>query len=185
MLLDFIKNGLVSGILCSLMAIGFALVYNTTKIFHIAAAAFYVFAAYMFYWFVDYFNWPIILAACIAIVLTMGLSLLTDVSIYRPLNRRKASNNVAMIASIGVMTVIVNVLIMCFKSGTKMIDGSISPLVGNTTITEREMWLFVAGCIAIALFLVFIPAQSSCVGRICRAAQSSSGVRAMAMVMPQ
>ena len=45
---QFIINGLITGVLYSLLAIGFALVYNTTRVFHIAAAGIYVFAAYMF-----------------------------------------------------------------------------------------------------------------------------------------
>lgn len=35
--LQFIINGLITGLLYSLLAIGFALVYNTTHIFRIAA----------------------------------------------------------------------------------------------------------------------------------------------------
>lgn len=37
-MLQFIINGLITGILCSLLAIGFALVYNTTHIFHTAGS---------------------------------------------------------------------------------------------------------------------------------------------------
>ena len=47
MIWQFIINGLITGILYSLLAIGFALVYNTTRIFHIAATGIYVFAAYI------------------------------------------------------------------------------------------------------------------------------------------
>ncbi len=49
MIWQFIINGLITGILYSLLAIGIALVYNTTSIFHITAAGIYVFAAYMFF----------------------------------------------------------------------------------------------------------------------------------------
>ena len=158
MLTQFLINGLITGILYSLLAIGFALVYNTTKLFHIAAAAIYVFAAFMFYLFAVTFGLPIIAAAFIAIVLTMGLSLLTDVAVYRPLKKRKASNNVAMIASIGMMTVIVNLLAMCFGNETKMIDNVTPPPfpMGNAIITVPQMWQLVVGCIVIAVFLVFI-----------------------------
>lgn len=38
MLLQFIINGLITGLLYSLLAIGYALVYKITHIFHIAAA---------------------------------------------------------------------------------------------------------------------------------------------------
>ena len=155
---QFIVNGFITGVLYSLLAIGFALVYNTTKLFHIAAAAIYVFAAYMFYWFAVTFGLPVFVGAIIAIVLTMGLSLLTDVSIYRPLKKRNASNNVAMIASIGMMTVIVNLLAMFFGNETKVIDNTIhrSFSIGNIIITTPQMWQLVVGSIVIVVFLVFI-----------------------------
>ena len=155
---QFIVNGFITGVLYSLLAIGFALVYNTTKLFHIVAAAIYVFAAYMFYLFAVSFELPVFVGALIAIVLTMGLSLLTDVSVYRPLKKRKASNNVAMIASIGMMTVIVNLLAMFFGNETKAIDNTIhrSFSVGNIIITTPQMWQLVIGSIVIAIFMVFI-----------------------------
>ena len=155
---QFIVNGFITGILYSLLAIGFALVYNTTKLFHIVSAAIYVFAAYMFYLFAVTFELPVLVAVLIAIVLTMGLSLVTDVSVYRPLKKRKASNNVAMIASIGMMTVIVNLLAMFFGNETKVIDNTIhrSFNVGNIIVTTPQMWQLVVGCAVIALFLVFI-----------------------------
>lgn len=155
---QFLINGIITGILYSLLAIGFSLVYNTTKLFHIAAAAIYVFAAFMFYWFAVAFGLPVIVGAIIAILLTMGLSLLTDVSVYRPLKKRKASNNVAMIASIGMMTVIVNLLAMFFGNETKVIDNTIhrSFSLGNIIITTPQMWQLVVGGVVIVLFLVFI-----------------------------
>ena len=155
---QFLVNGLITGILYSLLAIGFALVYNTTKLFHIVAAAIYVFAAYMFYLFAVTFGLPVLVAVFIAIILTMGLSLLTDVSVYRPLKKRKASYNVAMIASIGMMTVIVNLLAMFFGNETKVIDNTMprSYVLGNIIITTPQMWQLVVGCLVIVLFFIFI-----------------------------
>lgn len=151
-------NGIITGILYSLLAIGFALVYNTTKLFHITAAAIYVFAAYMFYMLSATIGFPIFLAATTAIALTMALSLLTDVLVYRPLKRRKASNNIAMIASIGMMTVIVNLLAMFFGNETKVIDNTIHKtfIVSDLIITTPQMWQLVAGASIIVLFLLFI-----------------------------
>ena len=56
---QFIINGLITGVLYSLLAIGFALVYNTTKIFHVAAAAIYVVAAYAFWIFSNRLGLPL------------------------------------------------------------------------------------------------------------------------------
>lgn len=155
---QFIVNGFITGVLYSLLAIGFALVYNTTKLFHIVAAAIYVFAAFMFYLFAVPLGLSVIVAALVSILLTMGLSLLTDVSVYRPLKKRKASNNVAMIASIGMMTVIINLLAMFFGNETKVIDNTIHKtfVIGNLIITTPQMWQLVAGASVIVLFLFFI-----------------------------
>lgn len=152
---QFIINGLITGVLYSLMAIGFALVYNTTRIFHIAAAGIYVFAAYMFWLFSVTLHLPLLPAAFIAIMLTMGLSLTTEVAVYRPLKNRKASLNVVMIASIGLMTVIVNLIAMFFGNETKVVDNSIQqPLVlGNVIVTMPQMWQFVVGACLLLVFM--------------------------------
>lgn len=152
---QFIVNGLITGVLYSLMAIGFALVYNTTRIFHIAAAGIYVFAAYMFWLFAVTLHLPLLLAAFIAIMLTMGLSLTTEVTVYRPLKNRKASLNVVMIASIGLMTVIVNLIAMFFGNETKVVDNSIQqPLVlGNVIVTMPQMWQLIVGACLLLVFM--------------------------------
>ena len=155
---QFIINGLITGVLYSLLAIGFALVYNTTRIFHIAAAGIYVFAAYMFWLFAVTLHLPLLLAAFIAILLTMGLSLLTETTVYRPLKNRKASLNVAMIASIGLMTVIINTIAMFFGNETKVVENSIlKPFsYGDIIITTPQMYQAVIGIIVLAAFLIIL-----------------------------
>lgn len=155
---QFIINGLITGVLYSLLAIGFALVYNTTRIFHIAAAGIYVFAAYMFWLFAVTPHLPLLLAAFIAILLTMGLSLLTETTVYRPLKNRKASLNVAMIASIGLMTVIINTIAMFFGNETKVVENSIlKPFsFGDIIITTPQMYQAVIGIIVLAAFLIIL-----------------------------
>ena len=155
---QFIINGVITGVLYSLLAIGFAVVYNTTKLFHIVAAGIYVFAAYMFYLFSARVGIPVVVAALVAIALTMGLSLMTEMAVYRPLKMRKASLNVAMIASIGMMTVIVNLLAMFFGNETKVINNTIhqSFVIGNIILTSPQIWQLVVGSIVIVAFLMFI-----------------------------
>lgn len=158
MLWQFIINGLITGVLYSLLAIGFALVYNTTKIFHIAAAGIYVFAAYMFWFFVANVGLSIILAALVSIMLTMLLSLLSELCVYRPLKNKKASLNVAMIASIGAMTVIVNTIAMFFGNETKVVENSIlQPLtLGDIIITTPQKYQGMIGVITIIIFMIIL-----------------------------
>ena len=157
MIWQFIINGLITGLLYSLLAIGFALVYNTTHIFHIAAAGIYVFAAYMFWWLAVRLGLPMIFAAAFAIILTMGLSLLSEVGVYRPLRKKHSSLNAVMIASIGLMTVIVNFLAMVFGTESKAVMRSIRTYqFGDLILTTPQLYQTMAAVMAITVFLVLL-----------------------------
>lgn len=158
MLLQFIINGLITGLLYSLLALGFALVYNTTHIFHIAAAGIYVFAAYMFWWLAVSCGLPVAVAAVLAIALTMGLSWLSEAGMYRPLRKKKSSLSVVMIASIGLMTVIVNVIAMLFGNETKVVENSILKTysLGGVIITTPQLYQILVSILALVAFLVLL-----------------------------
>jgi branched-chain amino acid transport system permease protein len=158
MLVQFIINGLITGILYSLSAIGFALVYNTTRIFHIAAAALYVAAAYLFYFAFHILNLPLLFSAIISLVCTALLSVLCECSVYRPLYNKKSSLNVVMISSIGAMTVLINVIALIFGNETKVLDNSIQRVFtfDNIIVTTPQLWQLIAGLLAIVCFMIFL-----------------------------
>jgi branched-subunit amino acid ABC-type transport system permease component len=112
----------------------------------------------MFWFFAAKMELHIILASITAIVLTMTLSFLSEVSVYRPLKNKKASLNVAMIASIGLMTVIVNTIAMFFGNETKVVENSIlKPFsFGDIIITTPQMYQAVIGIIVLAAFLIIL-----------------------------
>jgi branched-chain amino acid transport system permease protein len=158
MFAQFIINGMITGILYSLSAIGFALVYNTTRIFHIAAAALYVAAAYAFYYAFNVLGAPLGWAALMAAFFTAGLSMLCEWAVYKPLSRKKSSLNVAMISSIGVMTALVNGVALVFGNETKVLDNNIQDTYhfGEIIITRPQMLQAVIGILLMAAFLVFL-----------------------------
>jgi branched-chain amino acid transport system permease protein len=133
-------------------------VYNTTRIFHIAAAALYVAAAYAFYYAFSVLHFPLGGAALAAALVTAALSLLCEWAVYRPLSRKKSSLNVVMIASIGIMTALVNGVAMIFGNETKVLDNNIQATYrfGELIITHPQMIQAVAGILLMAAFLVFL-----------------------------
>ena len=158
MIWQFIVDGLIKGLLYSLLAIGFALVYNTTHIFHIAAAGIYLFAAFMFWWLAVQLGLPLLVAASFAIILTMGLSLLSEVGIYRPLRKKNTSLSAIMIASIGLMTIIENTLSMFFGNEAKVVKTSILKdyQFGNLIITTQKLYQVAVAVVAILVFLILL-----------------------------
>lgn len=158
MFLQFIINGFITGILYSLCAIGFALVYNTTRIFHMAAAALYVVAAYSLYYAYNIINLSLPLSVFFAVAVTALFSLGSEWIVYRPLYKKKSSLNVVMISSIGLMTILVNAVAMFFGNETKVIDNSIQQTYncGGVIITTPQMIQLLVGSAAIIGFMFLL-----------------------------
>lgn len=158
MLWQFLINGLITGILYSLLAIGFALVYNTTKIFHLAAAGLYIVAAYAFYAFVALLNFSLIWGAFFAIITTMGVSLLIEIIVYRPLSNKKNSSNFSLIAAVGILTILVNLVAICFGNAPKVVDNSLKMTYSfkNIILTQPQICQVCIGLFFIIVFLSFL-----------------------------
>lgn len=158
MFLQFIINGFITGILYSLCAIGFALVYNTTRIFHMAAAALYVVAAYSLYYAYNMMNLGLPLSVFFSVAVTALFSLGSEWIVYRPLYKKKSSLNVVMISSIGLMTILVNTVAMFFGNETKVIDNSIQQTYnyGGVVITTPQMIQLLVGSVAIIGFMFLL-----------------------------
>ena len=146
------------GILYALCAIGFALVYNTTRIFHIAAAALYVISAYTLYYAYNFWGFSLAAGIITAIVVTSVFSVASEWVVYRPLYNKKSSLFVAMIASIGLMTVLVNLIAMLFGNATKIVDNSIQRTFtfGEIIITSPQMLQLIVGTLVIIGFMLFL-----------------------------
>ena len=101
---------------------------------------------------------PVFAGSLVAIVLTMLLSLLSELLVYRPLKSKKASLNVAMIASIGAMTVIINTIAMCFGNETKVVENAIlQPLTfGDIIITTPQKYQALIGIAVLAVFMIIL-----------------------------
>ena len=155
---QFIINGFITGILYSLTAIGFALVYNTTRIFHIATAALYVIAAYTLFFTYKFWGFSLPSGIIAAIAVTALFSVGSEWAVYRPFYNKKSSLNVVMIASIGLMTVLVNLVAMIFGNETKVINNTIQKTYtfGKIIITTPQMLQLVVGVIVIIGFMSFL-----------------------------
>jgi len=158
MIWQFLVNGLITGMIYGLVALGFALVYNTTRIFHIAYAAIYMVAGYFLLYFLRTIGLPIYLSVPLAIAGTIIVGLTTELLVYSPLVRRNSSSNVIMVSSIGAMIIIINLVAMLFGNETKIINPGISGTItfGSLLITHTQMFQFFSALILFVLFFLFL-----------------------------
>ena len=105
--------GLATGALYAPAAIGFGLVLGQTKIFHIAHGGVFLVAGYTYYYATTIGGLPDLVGLVLTAAASVGCSLLIHFAAYRPLlRRRNASFLVGFVASLGLLTVIANVLVL-------------------------------------------------------------------------
>jgi len=155
---QFLLNGLITGSIYAIVAVGFALVYNTTRIFHIAYAALYMFAPYVLLTFYISLGLPFLIAIILSILFTLILSYILEFLVYRPLSKNNSSNEVILISSLGIMIVVINIIALLYGNETKIIESAISSSVsfGGIIITYNQLWQFSISIILLASFFIFL-----------------------------
>jgi len=150
------------GITYGLSATAFALVYNTTRIFHLAAVGFYVFSAYVCWYVGIELGFGIAVGVIASMILTTLLSVLSEVLVYKPLYNNKCSGNVIMISSIGLMTIIVNTIAMVFGNEARTLNETVdtSTIFLGLTISGIQIIQLMVGVSVIAAFLYFLKFSS-------------------------
>ena len=107
--LQLLVTGVVTGCSLGVVAISFSLVYATTKIFHVAHAGIYTLGGYLA-WSLVMYGAPVLVAAIAAIVACAALGALIQSQLYARLERRRATHLVVLIASLGALAVIQNII---------------------------------------------------------------------------
>jgi branched-chain amino acid transport system permease protein len=102
-------NGLVTGSLYALVAVGFALIFGATRHFHIAHAAILATGGYVTYLLSTSAGFPVLLAVLVALAVAVGLGMGIARFLYVPLNRRGGEGFILFLVSLGVLTILDNV----------------------------------------------------------------------------
>jgi len=100
---QLLLNGIIAGSIYSLVALGFALIYQTARFFHFAHGAIYTLGAYFAFLFYTQLGFDRVIAFPLACVATMALGIGCEVAVYRPMRKRKATDLTLLIASLGLL----------------------------------------------------------------------------------
>lgn len=154
MIEQLLLNGIIAGSIYSLVAVGFALIYQTTRFFHFAHGAVYTFGAYFAYLFYIQLGFENVVAFPLACIATMLLGVMLEVAIYKPMRDRKATDLTLLIASLGLYIVLQNIISMVWGDDTKtMRTGEV--MEGHeflgARITDIQIAIIVASIFLIAL----------------------------------
>lgn len=150
--LQILLNALVSGGVLSLVAIGFAYIFQVTKVFHLAHAAIYVLGGFLFWWVSGLAgHWFFGVVAALLVVAVAAW--LLEKAVYLPLDRQGTDQSITLIASMGSYVVIINLIAMVFGNENKVpVDVAYgSTELGGIIITYAQGIQLLVSAVAILL----------------------------------
>lgn len=118
---QILLNGIIAGSIYALVAFGFFLVYNTCKFSNFAHGAVITFSAYFFYLFFSIlkFNFGFSVLFALLFVCLLGWSM--DHFVFKQFRRKKASNNILLISSLGLLVLLESLVLLIFGADVKTI----------------------------------------------------------------
>ncbi len=140
---QLIINSVIAGAIYALIALGFNLVFSTVKFFDISYGAVAVVGSYAVFYFFKMLGFPLYVAVPLGILVAAVVGVLFYIFIYSPLRRRKASNTVLLVASLGAFTAMQALVAILFSSQFQTLSDAGSPtkvfLVFSGAITATQV----------------------------------------------
>ena len=160
----------------AVLAIGFGMIFATLRIFHIAHAAVFGVAGYLFFLFHRVYGVDLWVSGAIALILASVFGLLIDMGIYRPLLRRGGGTFSVFIASLGLTLVFESVALMLTK-GTLSVArvGALAPVTLGP-ISFRWFDVEVVVPVAILYAGLYLAVMKTRVGLEIRALADNAGL---------
>ncbi len=175
---QLIMNSLIAGAIYSLMALGFNLIYGTTRFFNLAHGAMAVVGGYAVYYFSKMLGWNLSLAVILGVIITGVIGWLLNRFIFLPLRNRKATNTVTLVASLGAFTAIQAIIAILFTSQFQTLEkgsgaSKIYEILGGI-ITETQVVILVSGLIIMGVLVLIL--KYTMFGKAVKAVGDDEGV---------
>jgi branched-chain amino acid transport system permease protein len=167
--LQQLANGVADGAQVSLLAVGFAVIFNTTREFHFAYGTVYMLAAWMLYAATANWGWSFGLASLAAVVLAIGIGVLIEGAFYAPLRSRSTRHIGVILTGLGLVLIIENLVVIAEGSEIRYpsnpLPGAVS--VNNIYLTKLQVVAIVAAPVMFLVVKAFL--SYSRLGRSIRA----------------
>ncbi|HBK05081.1 MAG TPA: hypothetical protein DDZ81_04370 [Acetobacteraceae bacterium] len=184
--LQLLCNGIVTGCALGVVAVSFSFVYATTKIFHVAHAGVYTLGGYVA-WSMLGHGFPTAVAVLTAIAAATALGALIQGLLYARLERRKATHLVVLIASLGTLAVIQNILAAVYTADILRFNlpwgAEVFRVAGNVRLTMTQLLTVVVSLVAYGGVMWF--SNGTILGKQIRAVASNPFLAEITRLQPR
>ncbi len=179
-------NGIVTGCALGIVAVSFSFIYATTKLFHVAHAGVYTLGGYLAWSMLGRgFSAPVAFAVSIAACTALGA--LIQWQLYARLERRRATHLVVLIASLGTLAVIQNIIAAVFTANILRFDlpwgALVFHLFGNVRLTVTQLLTVIVSLMAYGGIMLF--SHGTILGKQIRAVASNPFLAEITRLRPR
>lgn len=155
---QLILNSIIAGAIYSMVALGFNLIYSTTKFFDLGYGALTAVGAYGVFWMYKIQGFSLPVSILVALVMAGLVGVLADALIYRHLRARRASTMVFLVASLGIFTMLQAIIAIIFSSQFQTLSSGGSKVyqVLGGAITGVQLAILAIALLVMLLLALFL-----------------------------
>ena len=148
---QLVLNSIIAGSIYALIALGFNLIYGATKFFNLSHGVMAAIGGYTVFYFAKTLGWNLPLSIVVGVLLAGLIGYALDKLVYFPLRKRKASNMVLLVASLGLFTAIQAIIAILFTSQFQTLSQNISgqriyEILGGV-ITQTQLTILISALV--------------------------------------
>ena len=179
-LLQLIANGLVTGSILAIAAVGVSLVYGILRIVNFAQGRYLVFGAYVALAVNVGWGGDIVVAALAAVLLTAALAVGIEFALWRPLRRKHAGVFSLFIAAIGLALVLRHVLFLVADARPRRYGVDVFQVYELGPVRFSQSQVVAVAIAAAAIVFVGLMLARTGLGKAMRALSDNSSLAAVA-----
>lgn len=157
---QLIINSVIAGSIYALVALGFNLIYGTTRFFNLTHGVVAAVGGYAVFTCFKLWGLPLSVSIILGIITAALVGWLSEVSLFRKLRARKASGTVLLVASLGLFTALQAVIAIIFSSQFQTLSTNVSSTrvfhVLGGVITDVQVYILTAAVFIMVLLGVLI-----------------------------
>lgn len=177
---QLLANGIVTGSVIAIAAVGVTLIYGILRLVNFAYGDFMAFGALTAYAFNGPLGLGMLVATLFGMLATAALSLGLDFVLWRPLRARRAGFMSLFLASIGLALVLRQILLLAYgpQPQTFRVDQYSVYVIGSVRLSQPQVITIIAATAVIIAVGVFL--SRSTIGRTMRALADDRALAAIA-----
>jgi branched-chain amino acid transport system permease protein len=159
--LQYIVNGLMLGIVYSMIGVGFSLIFGIVRVLNFAYGEFFMIAAYMTFFLASVFEIPIWIVFVVNFILMFVVGWITERILIKPLRNRTdehGEHSGVIIATFGLQVMLQALALLWFK-GTHRSAGNYTTgnfMLGNILIGKERLFMTVVSIVILLSVLAFM-----------------------------